>query len=78
MPGDVIKPIIKRIFLWIITGCRVLIGLVVMKTGFDVIRGKGAFAYWKIDDGITGIFFIILGVYIDFSSLSHQVFDQSK
>jgi len=76
--GDVIKSTIKLIFLWIITVCRVLIGLVVIKTGFDFARGQGVFAYQKTDDGITGIFVMIIGAYFVFSSLSRCLFDQSE
>ena len=76
--GDAIKPIIKHIFVWTITFCRVLIGLVVMKTGFDFTKGSGAFAYKEATDGVTGIFVMIIGAYFVFSSLSRALFDRSK
>lgn len=66
--GDAIKSIIKLIFVWIITLCRIVVGLVVIKTGVDFTRGSGAFAY-RETDAITGIFVIIIGTYFVFSSL---------
>ena len=68
---------IKYIFTWIIILCRIAVGLVVTKTGFDFARGSGAFAYWE-NDGITGIFVMIIGVYIVFSSLFRGLFDQEN
>ena len=66
----------KQIFAWIITFCRLAVGFVVMKTGFDFTRGSGAFAYQETD-GVTGIFVIIIGAYFAFSSLFRRVFEHS-
>jgi len=76
--GDAIKSTIKLIFGWIITLCRILVGLVVIKTGFDFIRGSSAFAYQKTDDGILGVFVMIIGAYIVFSSLFRDLFERSN
>ena len=54
-----------------------MIGLVVIKTGFDLTRGSGSFAYREFYDGITGIFVMIIGAYFVFSSLFRGLFDQA-
>jgi hypothetical protein len=74
--GDVIKSIIKLIFVWTIKLCRIVTGLVVIKTGFDFSRGSGAFAYREADV-ITGIFVILIGAYFILSSLFPDLFDKS-
>jgi hypothetical protein len=53
-----------------------VIGLVVIKTGFDFSRGSGAFAYREADV-ITGVFVILVGAYFILSSLFPDLFDQS-
>ena len=75
--GGTVKSIMKRIFQWIMTLCRVVIGVVVIKTGFDFSRGSGAFAY-REPDVITGIFVMILGAYFVFSSFSRDLFGRSE
>ena len=74
----IIKSIFKNIFSWAITLCRVVLGLLVIKTGFDFSRGSGAFAFMEVDDGITGIFVMLIGLYFVFSSLFGAVGDSSK
>jgi len=55
-----------------------MVGLVVIKTGFDFTRGSGVFAYSELNDGITGIFVMIIGAYFVFSSLFRSsLFDQA-
>jgi len=55
-----------------------VVGLVVIKTGFDFTRGSGAFVYQKTDDGIIGIFVMIIGAYFVFSSLFRDLFERSE
>ncbi len=55
-----------------------MVGLVVIKTGFDFLRGKGAFAYLEKGDDITGVFVIIVGAYFVFSSLFRGLFGRSE
>lgn len=50
----------KCIFLWLVTLCRVGLGLVVVKTGYDFAAGTGLFAY-RETDMLTGGFVIIIG-----------------
>jgi TctA family transporter len=71
------KLIFKCILAWAITLCRVVIGLVVIKTGFDFSRGGGTFSFQQTDT-VTGIFVIIIGVYFVFSSISSRLVDQSE
>ena len=52
--------------------CNWLIG---HKTGFDSARGPGSFANQGTDNG-TGIFVMIIGAYVDFSSLSRGLFER--
>jgi TctA family transporter len=67
----------KFIFTWTITLCRVVIGLVVIKTGFDFFRGGGTFSFQQTDT-VTGIFVIIIGVYFVFSGISNRLSDRSE
>ena len=55
-----------------------MVGLVVIKTGFDLTRGSITFAYQKTGDGILGIFVMIIGVYFVFSSLFRELFERSE
>ena len=63
---------LKLILAWFITLCRVAVGLLVMKTGFDFTRGGGSFALQQTDT-VTGIFVMVLGAYFVFSSLAHHL-----
>jgi len=54
-----------------------MVGLVVIKTGFDFTTSRGVFAYSELNDGITGIFVMIIGAYFVFSSLFRGLFDQA-
>lgn len=72
-----IKSTITFIVTWILILCRVAVGLVVIKTGFDYTRGTGVFAYLAERDGITGVFVMVIGAYIIFASLFRGLFDQS-
>ncbi len=74
--GDVIKAIFKHIFIWTIKMCRTVIGVLVMKTGFDLASGSGAFIYREADT-FTGVFVIIIGAYFILSSLFPNMFGQS-
>jgi hypothetical protein len=67
----------KFILAWTIALCRVVIGLVVIKTGFDFARGGGAFSFQQTDT-VTGIFIMIIGVYFVYSSLSKRLFERSE
>jgi hypothetical protein len=67
---------IKQTLIWLVILCRIAVGLVVIRTGFDFTSGSGAFAYQETDV-ITGIFVILIGLYFIFSSLFGRLFDQS-
>ncbi len=60
---------------WIRRLCGIMIGLIVIKTGFDLAGGSGAFAY-REGDLITGIFVMIIGGYFVFSSLFPDLFNR--
>lgn len=66
----------KCIFLWLITGCRIGLGLVVMKTGYDFAAGNGSFAY-RETDMLTGGFVMIIGAYCIVSSFTRLFPKQS-
>ena len=66
---------IKQIISWFFILCRILIGLLVMKTGFDLARGTLPFYYNHDDNFFMGVFIMIIGTYIIFSSLFRQLFD---
>jgi hypothetical protein len=75
LTGSEKKSTTALIFSWIVTICRVLIGVLVMKTGFSLVMRTGSFYAWPHDSHITGIFVMIIGAYFIFSSLYHQIFD---
>ena len=66
-----IKQIVSCFFIL----CRILIGLLVMKTGFDLATGTLPFYYNHGNNFLMGIFIMIIGGYIIFSSLFRQIFD---
>lgn len=54
---------------WILTILRVLVGVLVMKTGADLIQGRYIFiGYSSFEPLLTGIFLILIGIHIIFSS----------
>ena len=59
------------------TLCRIGLGLVIIKTGFDFARGTGPFAYREAD-ALTGGFVMILGAYCIITGLTRYFFDQSE
>jgi hypothetical protein len=75
--GEAVKAIIKRIFAWAIKLCKIVIGVVVIKTGFDFAGGSGAFAYQE-GDFITGVFVMIIGAYFVLSTLFPGFFDRPE
>lgn len=50
---------------------RIVLGLVVIKTGYDYSGGTGAFAYREAD-AFTGVFIMIVGAYFVLSSLTRH------
>ena len=64
---------LKRIGKWIFTGFRILIGLLVTKTGIDLMRGGTLTGYNKENTLLTGGFVMIIGLYFIFSSLIHAL-----
>jgi hypothetical protein len=54
-----------------------VIGLVVIKTGFDFSRGGGAFSFQQTDTA-TGIFIMIIGVYFVYSSIAKRLVERSE
>ncbi|MCD6389168.1 MAG: hypothetical protein J7L69_07135 [Desulfobulbaceae bacterium] len=55
--------------------CKILIGLLVMKTGFDLATGTLPFYYNHDNNFLMGLFIMMIGAYIIFSSLFRQLFD---
>lgn len=53
-----------------VTILRVLVGVLVVKTGADLIQGKYIFiGYSSFEPFLTGIFIILIGIHIIFSSI---------
>jgi hypothetical protein len=46
----------------------------VSKTGFDLARGQGSFAYYGSDRIMTGVFIMAIGIYFVFSGIRRQFF----
>nr|WP_321396784.1 hypothetical protein [uncultured Desulfobacter sp.] len=64
----------KKIFTWILVACRVLVGGVVFKTGFDYSLGRSVFAYQTLENKTAGIFAMTIGIYFIFSSIFRGLF----
>jgi len=59
--------------IWIVTLFRVLVGLLIVKTGADLLKGSNALqGFSEHQPLMTGIFLIMLGIYIIFSSVFKQ------
>lgn len=54
--------------------CRVLVGWIVFKTGFDYSLGRSAFAYQIQENKTAGIFVMTIGIYFIFSSIFRSLF----
>ncbi len=60
---------------WFVTILRVLVGVLVVNTGVDLARSENMFAYHSGFEGfITGLFVILVGLHIIFSSIFEQIF----
>lgn len=58
---------------WVLTVLRVMVGLLVMKTGADLIQGDYLFiGFASHEPLLTGTFIIIIGVSIIFSSIRRR------
>ena len=66
------KSRIDQAVAWAFALCRIGVGLVVIKTGFELARGAGSFAYYGSDNIMTGVFVMAIGIYFVFSGLRGQ------
>jgi len=48
--------------------------MVVIKTGFELARGAGSFAYYESDNIMSGFFVMSIGIYFVFSGIRRQFF----
>ncbi len=64
----------KIFFTWILVVCRILVGGVVFKTGFDYSLGRSVFAYQIQNNKTAGIFVMAIGIYFVFSSIFRGLF----
>ena len=69
------KSRIDQAVAWVFTLCRIGVGIVVMKTGFDLAKGAGSFAYYESDNIMTGVFVMSIGIYFVLSSIRRQFFE---
>lgn len=69
---------LQRMFMWLLALCRVFAGLLVLKTGVDLLRGASYLGYDNDNAFITGFFAVLIGVYIIFSSLARVLFPEDK
>lgn len=54
---------------WLLILLRVLIGILVMKTGADLIQGESPFTATAVHQPIlTGLFILLVGIHIIFAS----------
>lgn len=59
---------------WLLFGFRVVTGILVAKTGIDLLEGEIIIGYNRKDTPIIGLFVLPLGVYFIFSSLTQVLF----
>ncbi len=60
---------------WIVTIFRVLVGGLIAHTGVDLARSERMFAYNSgLESFITGVFVLLIGLHIIFSSIFDQIF----
>lgn len=53
----------------ILMTARVLVGILIMKTGADLVQGKYPFYHNSVQEPLlTGLFIILVGIHIIFSS----------
>lgn len=71
------KRYIQEAMTWAVIILRMVIGAVVMKTGFDLAAGKIFGDVSMSSDPVTPLFIIILGVYFCFSGLLRKLFGNS-
>jgi len=69
------KSRIEQVVAWVFTICRILVGVLVIKTGFDLASGAGSFAFYTSDNIMTGVFVMVIGIYFVFSSLTRHFFE---
>ncbi|WP_028585290.1 hypothetical protein [Desulfogranum mediterraneum] len=69
--------LIQRIGLWLVIGLRMIVGLVVMKAGYDLAAGRLRYDISLENDPITPLFIILMGAYFCFSSLFRWLFSDS-
>ena len=68
------KSRIDQAVAWIFTLCRIGVGALVIKTGYDLARGVGSFSYYQSDNIMTGVFVMTIGAYFVLSSIRRQFF----
>ena len=68
------KSRIDQAVAWAFALCRIGVGMVVIKTGFELARGAGSFAYYESDNIMSGVFVMSIGIYFVFSGIRRQFF----
>lgn len=73
-----VSTLLKQCGMWILVVLRLVVGLTVMKTGYDLAVGS-LYADRSIEtDPLTPLFIIVLGAYFAFSSLLRRLFPEEK
>ena len=60
--GGSMKDSLLRIMGWVIGGCRIVVGLLVIKAGYQLSQRQGAFSFWDLESSLGGLFVMLLGV----------------
>lgn len=64
----------KNILRFVILGCRVAVGCVIMVTGAELIRGEALLSGSQFGGLMTGIFVIALGLYCVLAGIAPHLF----
>ena len=54
------KELLQHILTWGIGACRVVVGLLVIRAGYELTQKQGNFAFWSTESSVAGIFVIVL------------------
>lgn len=58
-----------RLFSWALKVIRLVVGVTIVYSGSQLIRGDGLLSHSQFDSIITGVFIILLGAYCIFVSV---------
>ncbi len=71
------KELLQRLLICGIGACRIIVGLLVMRAGYELIQKQGIFVQWSTESSVAGIFVIVLGGVFVALGIFPKLFDRS-